>query len=48
MKGENVLRFLNDEAYYEDSNDFCLGETLEEAGEIIRQILKEREHDSHG
>lgn len=42
MEFENekeLLNFVNDIPYYSDKNNFCLGNTLEEAAEIIRKIV---------
>lgn len=37
---ENQKKFLRDESYFENVQDFCLGKNLEEAGTITREILK--------
>lgn len=47
LKKSNEQKFLNDTAYLEfdtdesgnDTVDFCLGQTLDEAGKICRQIM---------
>lgn len=33
---EDFDRFLKDEPYYKSKDNFCLGNTLEEAAEVIR------------
>lgn len=38
---ENQEKFLRDEKYYENPEDYCLGNTLEEAGEIFRKLLND-------
>lgn len=40
---ENTEKFLNDIKFYENINCYCLGNTLEDAGEIIRKIIEEQE-----
>lgn len=46
---KNRKKFLNDEKYFESLNDYCFGKTQEEAGEIFREIIKEKElSDSKG
>lgn len=34
-----LLNFVNDIPYYGDKDSFCLGNTLEEAAEIIRKVV---------
>lgn len=36
-------KFLNDEKYYDGLDNYCLGETMEDASEIIRFIIKDKE-----
>lgn len=36
----NIPAFLRDEPYYDNNEDFCLGKTLEEAGQILKEIAK--------
>lgn len=36
----NIPAFLRDEPYYDNSEDFCLGKTLEEAGQILKKIAE--------
>lgn len=38
---EDMERFLKDEPYYISKDNFCLGNTHEEAAEIIRLMCKE-------
>lgn len=37
---ETLQMFLEDKPFYKNNECFCLGNTMEEAGEIISQILK--------
>ena len=39
-------KFLHDEAFWESNESYCLGNKLEEAGEIIKKIM-ERKEQSH-
>jgi hypothetical protein len=34
--------FLKDEKYFVSNDNYCLGSNLTEAGEVFRQIIKER------
>lgn len=40
---EDLEKFLSDTAYYAGQDNYCLGDTLEEAGEIVGMIVKESE-----
>ncbi|MCM1231607.1 MAG: hypothetical protein NC489_15930 [Ruminococcus flavefaciens] len=40
---KSMNRFLNDVKFYESRDCYCLGSTLEDAGEIIREIITELE-----
>lgn len=40
---ETMNKFLNDVKFYENRECYCLGSTLEDAGEIIRNIIMEQE-----
>lgn len=39
---EQKLLFLQDKPFYENDNCFCLGNSLEEAGEIVEQIVNNK------
>lgn len=39
---EDLENFLSDKKYYAGKNNYCLGETLEEAGEIFRKIVEDK------
>ena len=39
---EQKLLFLQDKPFYENDNCFCLGNSLEEAGEIVKQIVNKK------
>ena len=39
---EDRSMFLNHQCYFKSPNNFCLGVTLEEAGEIILKIIENR------
>jgi hypothetical protein len=36
----NIPAFLRGKPYYDNNEDFCLGETLEEAGRILKEIAE--------
>lgn len=36
---ENLKKFLNDEPYYENKEDYCLGDSLESASNIVNQLM---------
>ena len=36
---DDLKKFLNDIPYFDNENNFCLGNSLSEAGEIIRVIM---------
>jgi len=36
-------KFLRDEPFWESNESYCLGDTLEEAGRIAKQIITEKE-----
>lgn len=36
---ENLRKFLNDEPYYENKDDYCLGDSLESASNIVNQLM---------
>ena len=36
-------KFLRDEAFWENNESYCLGDTLEEAGDIIKKIMEGKE-----
>lgn len=38
---ENMKKFLNDEPYYTNREDYCLGNNLENAGNIVNQIIRD-------
>ncbi len=39
---EERQKFLNDEPYYENPDSYCLGNTMEEAAEILKQICEDK------
>ena len=39
---EDLENFLSDKKYYSGRNNYCLGNTLEEAGEIFRKIVEDK------
>lgn len=39
---QNIEKFVNDIPYCETIDDFCLGNTLEEAGNIISILIEKR------
>lgn len=39
--GEKAEKFINDVAFYESKDCFCLGNSLESAGEIIKCIFND-------
>lgn len=44
MKFDNEadkLKFIKGEQYYKGTQNYCLGKSLEEAGQIISNILKD-------
>ena len=40
---EERNKFLKDEKYFESLENYCLGNTQDEAGEIMRRIIEEKE-----
>lgn len=40
---EEKMMFLHDEPYYKNPDSFCLGNTMDEAGEIMKKIQKDAE-----
>ncbi len=38
---ENRNRFLNGDKYYCSKNDYCIGNTIADAADIIRRIAEE-------
>ena len=36
-------KFLHDEAFWENNESYCLGDTMEEAGDIIKVIMERKE-----
>lgn len=40
---EDFEKFLADEPYYVSSENYCLGNSLPEAAEIIKKIMYEKE-----
>ena len=36
-------KFIHDEKYFGNLNSYCLGNTLEEAGDILRKITEAKE-----
>lgn len=44
FKNEAELQaFLNDKPFFHGTDSYCLGSTMEEAGEVIRQMMGEAE-----
>jgi len=43
---ESRKLFLEDKPFYENNECFCLGNSLEEAGEIIKRIVKAKNKES--
>lgn len=41
-------KFLQDKAFFESRDSYCLGETMEEAGEILKKIVEGKEQDYVG
>lgn len=39
FNNENLQRFLNDKPFFENEESYCLGNTLEDAGEVVRKIM---------
>ena len=37
---EEKMMFLQDKPYYRNPNNFCLGNTLDEAGEVMQKIIE--------
>ncbi len=44
---KSLRSFLNDVPFYENGNCFCLGDTLTEAGEIVKQIAERKESNNN-
>ncbi len=42
---EDKDNFLSDKMYYAGKDNYCLGDTLEEAGMVIRKILNDKQED---
>ncbi len=40
---EEKMMFLHDEPYYRNPDNFCLGNTMEEAGAVMKKIQEETE-----
>lgn len=40
---EEKMMFLHDKPYYRNSDSYCLGNTMEEAGIIMKRIREEAE-----
>ncbi len=43
MTKPEMDKFIKDEPFFTSLNSFCLGKTNEEAAEIFRQYLKDKE-----
>ena len=57
MKGMFIMKFktqkekedfLQDKPFYKSASSYCLGNTMEEASEIIRKIKEEAERERFG
>lgn len=40
---EEKMMFLHDEPYYKNPDSFCLGNTMDEAGKIMKKIQEDTE-----
>lgn len=45
---EEISKLIADEPFYSSCDSFCLGKNLTEAGEIIRDILSDKEKKDDG
>lgn len=48
LNDEELKDFLSDKPFYKNDDCYCLGKTLEEAGEIFRKIMEGRERANVG